>query len=149
MSSPGEGISNQVVIFGGGVFVNELGQGRLSTWAEQRVSTAIDYYYDHQRSFDTEGGIIVCTGWQTPGFIDRVTPAAIHEADVAADYLVRAGVPHKVVEKETVPSTNTLTNLLSVLDGEIIKVEEIDSRNPLGLVSHPHHLKRIELFASR
>lgn len=146
MSSSGEVVSNQVVIFGGGVFSDELGRGQLEPWSTLRLDRAVDHYYDNQDRFEAEGATIVCTGWQTPGLIDLRTHASIREADVAADYLVRAGVPHELVEKERT-STNTLTNLLNALNGEYIKVEEMDVDNPLGVVSHPNHLKRVEMFA--
>lgn len=65
-----------------------------------------------------------------------------------ADLLIREGVPHSLIRIED-ESTSSLTNMANSIDMGYITPADYDSNHKLGIVSHPHHLKRVVMLAGK
>ena len=138
--------ANQVMILGSGV---DIENSRLTIWSEQRVDRAAEYFYEQRARFMAKDAIIVCTGGYGGLALGMAAPdESLRESRLMADYLLNAGIPHELIAEEP-DSTSTLTNLLNTLEMGLIKQVDINEGNPLGIVTHPHHVKRFKLFADR
>lgn len=132
--------ANQLMVLGGGISLNN-GQAHLKSWSNERVDRTIGYYQSERDRFLAGGAVIVCTGGYSAGQSAEEIPNSQREASLMADRLMQYGIPAALIETET-ESTSTLENLLNVIAAGYIEPHQINRENPLGVVSHPHHLER-------
>lgn len=144
-------MTNQIMVLGNGVMENRFGLC-LTRQGEARANRTIQYYHENRSAFSSREAFILCSG----GFSVLAAGVEVEgrersEAVVTANYLMKNGdVPHNILEIEP-DSISTLTNLSYSLksDETSLATELFDENNKLGLVSHPHHLRRALFFADK
>lgn len=142
-------LSRQAMIFGGGTIHHEEAVD-LSPVSTQRVNHFLKEHYDNPRRFTDKSSYVVCTGGY--GLLAAGVEAPLQqdwrEGRLMADVLVQNGFPSSKIKVED-ESISTLTNWTYSLRGGLVDPENFDVENLLGLVSHPHHLYRIEDIGRR
>lgn len=146
--------TNRIIVFGGGTVLGEDGRVCLHETSTQRAERTIEYFNTHKALFGEGAGtnkpFILCTGGYglLSAGIEGRDPND-REAVIMANYLVTKGnIPKEIILLEQ-ESTSTLTNWTKSI--KLFK-DKLDARlfnqtNPLGLISHPHHLKRVVYLA--
>lgn len=139
----------EVMIFGGGVAVHD-DVATLGVPTQQRVDRFLELYHDNPNHFRAREALVLCTGGYGLLAAGALPPERDEwrEARVMADCLVQNGVPPGIIECED-QSGSTLTNWTQSVIGGLITPERFSPDNPLGLVSHPNHLRRIEDIGRR
>jgi uncharacterized SAM-binding protein YcdF (DUF218 family) len=146
-----ESPTNNVIILGAGMELSEDGtQASLSEPGLQRAHRFIQHYVDNRASFTAEDAFVVCSGGYglLAAGIERPENEQLREGTIMADLLVREGVPHSLIRTED-QSTSSLTNLSNSIDIGYITPTDYDPGHKLGIVSHPHHLKRVVMLAGK
>ncbi len=141
--------ANQIIILGGGIEIDDDGRGHLQQPSIERANRFISYYDQHAESFSAYDAVVVCSGGY-PGLTHdgEEPPKNVREGILVADYLREAGIPNQLLEVES-ESTSTLTNFLNTFAEGYIDPELIDSENPLGIVTHPNHMRRAAFTAGK
>jgi uncharacterized SAM-binding protein YcdF (DUF218 family) len=137
---------NEVIIFGGGVQELPDGGGYMpSEISQQRLDRFLEYYNDNRQLFRSRQAQVMCTGGYglLAAGIERPDNIRAREGIVAADYLVRAGIAHRLIRPEW-ESTSTLRNITGVIDLGYLNPQDYGPDRKLGGISHPHHLFRAE-----
>jgi hypothetical protein len=140
--------ANQLVVLGGGIIFDDYCRPMLHDRSIERADRAIGYYYSEPARFLAHGAMIVCSGGFSNGLCAEYIPTPYREANLMAGLLMQAEVPSSLIETET-ESSSTAQNLLNCIDLGYINPNNIDPDNPLGVVSHRHHLDRFILLASK
>ena len=137
------------MLFGGGLQIDG-NHPSLGAPSEQRVNKFLDIFHDNPRPFRSRGAYVVCTGGYglLAADIQPPTDRKYREGPLMANRLVEHGVPSELIRVED-ESTSTLTNLTYSLRGGYIDIGDLSPESPLGLVSHPHHLRRIADIAHK
>jgi uncharacterized SAM-binding protein YcdF (DUF218 family) len=148
--------TNRIMVFGGGMIIGIDGTLSLHKYSLERAIRAIEYYDYNKELFNehTDAGhpFIICTGGY--GLLSnnvKKEDATQREAALIADYLIKeGGIPKKAILLEQ-ESTSTLTNWTKSLHlyKDLLDVDLFSSKNRLGLVSHPYHLKRVVYLAKK
>ncbi len=140
--------ANQLMVLGGGLTIDDYGQLMLHQHSTERADRTIEYYYEEEARFLARGAMIVCTGGHSHGQNGEYVPESQREASLIAGLLMEAEIPSRLIETET-ESTSTAENILNCIELGYIDPATIDPDNPLGVVSHLHHLERFIIFASK
>lgn len=140
-------VTNNVMILGVKVEEGEDGQAILSDTARQRADRFLDYYHNVGRVFNCQDAWVVCsggTGTLARG-VELPDNPALREGRAIADYLVKNDIPHSLIRVEDT-SISTLTNFINSINLDYFKPEQFNARHPLGVVTHPHHQKRVQVI---
>lgn len=113
---------------------------KLSAGSAVRAEAMTRFYFAHPRGFHTKGGRIVLSGGYAETAGRQAPPPFAHrEAAKMADFLLRQGVPAKIIETE-IQSGSTVRNLAFTLqEGYYIKAEPLTDEDPLLLVTSKQH----------
>lgn len=142
-------MTNQLIVMGGGMHVPAEGAPYLNHGSIVRADCAAAYFYDNFTRFISNEARIVCAGGYPPLPEGVPIPDLDHrEGTLIANYLMKEGVPHRVIEVER-NSTSTFTNLAFSMDEGYISPATAVAERPLGIVSHPGHVKRAALCAAK
>jgi len=121
----------------------------LSTASMQRVDRCLEYWSENRRAFDSNEAIIICSGGYGLFAAGIEAPEdGSREANLMADEMIRAGVPHRILELET-ESYSTVTNWTESMQRGFIDPASYDATHRLGVVTHPSHFKRARDSARR
>lgn len=140
--------ANQVIILGGGMIRNPEGVG-LSAASMQRVDKGIEYWNVNRHSFGSDDAIILCSGGFGLFAAGVEAPKdGTREARLMAGIMVKAGVPHTLIEVED-ESYSTVTNWTESIRRGFIDPASYDASHQLGVVTHKNHFKRASDSARR
>jgi hypothetical protein len=146
-----------LIVFGRGLD-REEGGVVLSRASAARVRAAVDYVRGHLDLFSAPGGtpkkIVFGGGWAEAADGMTAPPVGSREGDLMLDLALREPVgagrlddyAEVCVEAE---SRSTLENLLNVVRLGYVDLAAVTPSNPLGLVGHRGHLKRIAYLAMK
>jgi hypothetical protein len=146
-----------LIVFGRGLD-REEGGVLLSRASAVRVHAAVDHVREHLDLFSAPGAnpkrIVFSGGWAEAAAGMAAPPAGSREGDLMRDLALREPVDagrlddyaEICVETE---SRSTLENLLNVVRLGYIDPVVISRSNPLGLVAHRGHLRRIAFLAKK
>ncbi|HUD05813.1 MAG TPA: YdcF family protein [Candidatus Saccharimonadales bacterium] len=132
--------SSQAIILGGGLEVADDGQAALTLASLQRAERAVEHYRNNPTWFNREGSVIVCSGgasWLSNETYSR------SEGSLMADVLVRAEVPHRLIEKEEA-SHDTLSNFFN--STPFFDLDYVDEQSPLSVITQPVHYPRANFY---
>lgn len=134
---------------GGGIHVPVEGVPQLNHGSTVRAECAAAYYSENFTRFISRDARIVCAGGypQLPEGVP-IPDMEHREGTLMANYLLREGVPHRLIEVER-NSTSTFTNIAFSIDEGFISPATANKERPLGIVSHPGHVKRAALCAAK
>lgn len=135
-------ITNRVIILGHGIEIGEDNQVKPSHGGLQRANRFLDYYHQHQEAFDSTDARVVCTGGYAllAAGLECPEDNSLREGLVAKQYLLDNGVNEEIIRVEK-DSISTLSNFALSMKLGHIAVDEFTGENPLGIISHPNHLK--------
>jgi hypothetical protein len=137
-------MSSVLLVFGRGSF--PAGDGyRLSAASSARVDAAVAHVLRHG------GGprVIFSGGWAEASRGDPPPPPGRREGDLMLRRARAAGLErHAELYAET-RSRSTLENLLNTADEGLLDGFTFDAGNPLGLVAHAGHLRRVRYLAGK
>jgi uncharacterized SAM-binding protein YcdF (DUF218 family) len=141
--------TNEVIILGAGMDTDGQ-EVRLSAAGEQRAIRFLQYYTENTNLFLAEGAQVICSGGygRLSSGMERPTNPSEREGIVTADFLVRAGIPHKLIRTES-ESTSTIENFTNSMRLGYLTPKDYNEDQPLGVVSHPHHLQRALFLAAK
>ncbi len=141
-------ITNQVIILGKRIESDSDGHAVLSVEAQQRADRFLTYYHKLSGIFYNDEAMVVCSGGSALLAHGEKLPedAAAREGRITADYLIKQGVRHNIIEVED-RSSSTLTNFTNSMDLGYFKPEDFNAEHRLGVVTHPHHQKRAAYLA--
>jgi len=143
--------STKIIILGSGMETNENGLTTLNAEGLARADRFLEHYADNQDGFNSDiEAFVVCSGGYSliaKGMARPVDPNK-REGIVTGEYLLENGIPSSLikVEKESVSSSG---NLLNSIAAGYFTIEEFSPQDKLGIVSHPHHLKRVALLTRK
>lgn len=137
-------VTTRVLILGGGLAVNATsGAVQLSRISTQRAGQTQRYYHANESAFAADPDAwILCSGGY-PGLSQGWSPPPVEtrEAGLIGAYLVRAGVPAELIRTEA-DSWSTVSNLANCLADGLIVPGQFTAARPLGIVTHPYHMRR-------
>lgn len=137
-------VTTRLLILGGGLARNATsGAVQLSRISTQRAGRTMRYYRANERVFAADPDAwILCSGGY-PGLSQGWSPppAETREAGLIGAWLVRAGVPAELIRTET-DSWSTVSNLANCLASGLIAPGLFTAERPLGIVTHPYHMRR-------
>lgn len=136
-------VATRVLTLGGGLGRKADGTVRLTRLSVQRAMRTIRYYRDNERAFAADPDAwILCSGGY-PGLSQGwlPPPEETREAALIRNRLLRAGVPAELIRTES-DSWSTVTNLANCLAGGLIAPGWFTAERPLGIVTHPYHMRR-------
>lgn len=146
-----------LIVFGRGLD-REDGVVVLCRASAARVHAAVDHVREHLDAFSAPDGnpkrIVFSGGWAEAAVGMAAPPAGSREGDLMRDLALREPVgagrldDYAEVCVET-DSRSTLENLLNVVRLGYLDRAAITRSNPLGLVSHRGHLRRITYLAKK
>lgn len=150
-------MTNRVMILGGGTEYDSEGQVYLHQNSVVRADRFLAYFYDrdNRKPFKSKEAFVLCSGGYGLIAAGIAKPGTDEtEAFLMARYLENVGnVDRKLIRTED-RSTSTLTNLTyavkqNSVGKRLINPDDFNVENPLGLVSHPEHLRRAALIANK
>lgn len=146
-----------MIVFGRGLD-RETGGLVLSRASAARVHAAVDHVREHLDLFSAPDGnpkrIVFSGGWAEAAVGMAAPPPGSREGDLMRDLALREPVgagrldDYAEVRVET-ESRSTLENLLNVVRLGYVDPAVISRSNPIGLVSHRGHLRRITYLAKK
>lgn len=141
--------TNRVIILGKGIEFDDEGGAHLAAAGQARADRFLEYYSD-SKIFNSRYAQVVCTGGAAllAHGIELPDELKAREGRVTADYLIKNGVPHNIIDIED-SSTSTLTNFSNSMDLGYIKPSDFNQVHRLGVVTHPHHQKRAAVLAGK
>jgi len=139
--------ANKIITFGGSRIVD--GVPRLDAWGVQRANRVLEHYYANTDRFKAAGAWILCSGgWPKLGRGTEKSAEEFREGRLAARYLHARGIPASLI-KDEIESYSTATNLANAQRAGFLVANIFTPDDPLGMVSHPNHLKRCVRTARR
>lgn len=135
--------TTRVMILGGGLEIDG-DRARLSAVSAQRVGRAIKYYTAHRNHFasrEAESWLLCSGGY--PGLADGMTAPqdSEREGNLMRQALRAEGVHDRLIRVET-NSASTVENFLFSRRDGLLLPDDFGAENPLGLVTHPQHMRR-------
>ena len=146
-----------LIVFGRGLDRAE-GAVVLSRASAARVHAALDHVREHLDLFSAPGGnpkrIVFTGGWAEAAVGMAAPPPGSREGDLMRDLALREPVGAGRLDDYTevcveTESRSTLENLLNAVRLGYVDRAAVTPSNPLGLVSHRGHLRRIAYLARK
>jgi len=140
-------LATTIYVPGRGCNINPDGSFTLSVSSLERAKTAANYFEEHRPLFETEKGLIVCSGgWS--GLSGDLTepPAEYREGHLMANVLRQEHVPEAFIFEEVV-SDSTLESCIECQQAKLFT--NINETHPLGIVTQKAHAARIKYFANK
>lgn len=138
-------VTNRVMILGKGVDWDNEGHAHMSVEGQERADRFLKYYDNLRGIFGSREAQVICTGGVAllAHGIEMPDNPNYREGRITANYLMQHGVPSRIIDIED-KSTSTITNFTNSmkLEGRPVNPKDYDEKHPLGIVTHPNHMKR-------
>lgn len=149
-----EGVATSIIVFGRGLIADRSGF-QLSRASEARVKALVDYIEKNKSAFSSQRGRVVFSGgWG--GAIPNMLPPpeayregalmAKHAQALSVDGADLAFYADSAAE---IDSDSTLENVLRTKEAGYFREISFTAANPLGIVAHSGHQKRIRYFIQK
>jgi DUF218 domain len=147
--------ATNIIVFGRGLAADEAGAIRLSRPSIVRVNALVSYVEENRAIFSSRRGRIVFSGgwaWAAEGM--KSPPASSREAALMLKAARALGIAGKDLSLyadsySEIESDSTLENVLLTKERGYFGDTIFTAGNPLGIVAHDDHLKRIEYLVRK
>ena len=142
-----------IIVFGRGLKVDGA-DFHLSEASKERVRALVDYIEANKQTFTLQPArVIFSGGWGAAAKV-KAPPKECREGALMLKYahaLPVSGKDFSYYANSTIEiqSDSTLENVLRTKEASYFKRTSFTTVNPLGIVAHAGHLKRIEYFISK